>query len=332
MALRLIKILLPYDSKTRALEIMGDQVAAYWIHDLNDGHCMVEALVPAEGSEELIDSLSKKFAFQEQFKIILLPVEAVVPRDQVEEGAPVRQPGSSGNNRLLSRISREELYADITDPSRLTTFHILMILLSSVVAGLGILRDNVAVIIGAMVIAPLLGPQVALAFGATLGDLKMIKRAAVTAVAGMMVAYAVSCGWGLFTSVDPSALEVARRTRIDLPDIVLALAAGGAGVLSITTGASTALVGVMVAVALLPPLVTSGLLLGSGHGEPAMGAFLVFLANVICINLAGVLTFLGYGVRPLNWWETSRARRSTVIAVITWALLLIALIAIVCGQ
>jgi uncharacterized membrane protein len=78
-------------------------------------------------------------------------------------------------------------------------------------------------------------------------------------------------------------------------------------------------------VALLPPLVTFGLLLGSGHATPAMGALSLFLMNLICVNLAGVITFLVQGIRPAIWWEKERAVKATRVAIGLWAVLLAAL-------
>ena len=96
--------------------------------------------------------------------------------------------------------------------------------------------------------------------------------------------------------------------------------------LAFTSAAPATLVGVMVAVALLPPLMATGLLVGSGHLVEALGAFLTFLTNVICINLAGVVAFLALGIRPLTWWEARRARTATLRAIGIWAVLLAALV------
>lgn len=92
-----------------------------------------------------------------------------------------------------------------------------------------------------------------------------------------------------------------------LGDIALALAAGSAGALAFTTGVPAVVVGVMVAVALLPPLVVTGLLAGSGHFDRAVSAFILVTANVTCLNLAAVGTFLMQKVRPRTWWEAERA-------------------------
>jgi uncharacterized membrane protein len=85
----------------------------------------------------------------------------------------------------------------------------------------------------------------------------------------------------------------------------------------------------MVAVALLPPLVAFGLLLGGGYPELATGALTLFLMNLVCVNLAAVTTFLVQGIRPATWWEKDRAAKATRIAIGLWAVLLAALVGLV---
>ena len=180
-----------------------------------------------------------------------------------------------------------------------------------------------------MVIAPLLGPNVALALGTTLSDGALIRKAFRTNLAGVGIATAVSITIGILLTIDPTVPMIESRTHLGYDDLVLALAAGSAGTFAFTSGASGAVIGVMVAVALLPPLATFGMLLGAGHFEPALGAALVTMANVICVNLAGVMTFLAQGVRPRIWWKKEQAARSAKEASIIWFVLLVVLVAIV---
>jgi uncharacterized hydrophobic protein (TIGR00341 family) len=221
------------------------------------------------------------------------------------------------------------LYEDIRNGAQLTRVNLAMVALSTVVAAIGLYHNSVAVVIGAMVIAPLLGPNVALSLGITLGDLLLLRRGLMTALAGVAAALALSVLIGVLLDVDPTLSELAVRTRVSLGDIVLALASGCAGALAFTTGVSAALIGVMVAVALLPPLVTSGLLLGGGHSTLAMGAFSLFLVNLICVNLAGVTTFWVQGIKPTRWLEKDRAVKATRIAITLSVVLLVALVGII---
>jgi uncharacterized membrane protein len=85
----------------------------------------------------------------------------------------------------------------------------------------------------------------------------------------------------------------------------------------------------MVAVALLPPLVTLGMLMGAGRWDMALGALLLLLVNLICINLAGVVTFLARGIRPLTWWEEKRAKKATKRAIAVWTILLLLLVLVI---
>ena len=178
-------------------------------------------------------------------------------------------------------------------------------------------------------IAPLLGPNMALALATTLGDLTLLRRAGLTILAGIATIILLSVLIGMLMHVDTTSSEVVLRTRIELSDVVLALAAGCAGALAFTTGVSAALIGVMVAVALLPPLVTCGLLLGSGQFPLATAALWLFLLNLVCVNLAGVTTFLIQGIRPLSWWEKDRAVKATRIAIGLGVALLTVLVSII---
>lgn len=201
--------------------------------------------------------------------------------------------------------------------------------LSVIVAAIGLIRNDLAVIIGAMVIAPLLTPNVALALSTTLGDTDLLRRSLKTNLTGFSVAIVLSVVIGLIFGIDPAIPAIASRTTIGISDVILALAAGCAGTLAFTSGLSGALIGVMVAVALVPPLVTFGMLLGSGNLILAVKALFLVITNIICVNLAGVGTFLIQGVRPRTWWETKKAKRSARIAATSWGTLLVILIIII---
>jgi uncharacterized hydrophobic protein (TIGR00341 family) len=131
---------------------------------------------------------------------------------------------------------------------------------------------------------------------------------------------------GLFLTVDPGMQEIHSRTMVSYADIALALASGVAGALSFTSGLPSAMIGVMVAVALIPPLVVFGLLLGGGFADQSLGALLLLAINMICVNIAGVSTFLLKGLQPVYWWEASKAKKATRYAIILWISLLLTLV------
>jgi uncharacterized hydrophobic protein (TIGR00341 family) len=331
MALRLIEIVLPDENSEGVQGLLKEQqLLGIWYERLSEGQTLVKILLLAEKTEAVLDILEKNFSMINGFRTIILPVEASIPRPEPkEETLPEKEepPPEKGPEIKVARISREELYEDIIDTTKLSNIYIAMVLLSSLVAAFGLLSNNVAVIIGAMVIAPMLGPNVALSLATTLGDIALARIALKANVAGILLALVISVFTGFILSVDPDIPEIASRTKVGLDGIVIALASGSAGVLAFTTGVSAILIGVMVAVALLPPLVAFGLLLGSGHQLLALGALLLFLVNIICINLAGVVTFLAQGIHPKTWWEAEKAKKATRIAIALWIILLSALIA-----
>jgi uncharacterized hydrophobic protein (TIGR00341 family) len=158
--------------------------------------------------------------------------------------------------------------------------------------------------------------------------MKLLRQALLRNLIGVTVAAAIAILAGMILFVNPQIPALAARTQVGAGDLILALTAGCAGTLAFTTGLPAALIGVMVAVALMPPLVAFGMLLGAGQYRLAGGALLLTFTNVVCINLAGVVTFLQQGVRPRTWWEKENARKGSIRAMVLWIVLL-ALLAIV---
>jgi len=335
MALQLIEIFIPSKDEYRVKNTLQDlKVLDIWQERFTKDLIHIKILLPIEDTQEVLDLLKKQMSRVETYRIMLIQVEACIPRPEPPErevpGEEV-QPNEHKHkpNSKTARISREELYSDIDSTIKLSKIFILLALLSSVVAAVGILQDNVAVIIGAMVIAPLLGPNLALSLATTLGDMDLAKRAMRSNITAIITVLSFAAIMGYMLKFEPDIPQIISRTKVGLGDIVLALAAGSAAALSMSTGVSSAIIGVMVAVALLPPLVVLGMLLGSGHWELAVGAVLLVLANLICINLAGVMTFLVQGIRPRRVWNDDKAKRATQIAIVLWTLLLAGLVAVI---
>lgn len=336
MALRLIEMVLQEKEGAELRELLKEhKVLDHRQLRLPDGEVLVRILLDAEQNEAVLDILETRYTGEKGNRVVVLPVEATLPRaEPVPE--PEMEPGTAAvpeqappEEKPPGRIGREELYEDIKDAAQCSRVYLAMVVLSTIVAAIGLYYNSVAIIIGAMVIAPLLGPNMALALATTLGDLTLLRRALLTSLAGIAMIMVLSVIIGVLLHIDPASPEIASRDGVGVGDVVVALASGAAGALAFTTGVSTTLIGVMVAVALLPPLVAFGLLLGGGHPAPAMGALSLFLMNLICVNLAGVTTFLIQGLRPATWWEKDRAVKATRIAIALWLVLLAALVGMI---
>lgn len=332
MPLRLMEIFLPENDAGTIKELIENETTLdYWHEESANGGVSIKLLISAENTEEILDRLEGKYTDKDGFRVILLPVEGTIPRVHNEKPSTSDEAIDKveDEKNKQERVSREELYSDVRDSIQLSRNYLTLIVISTIVAAVGIVQDSVAVIIGAMVIAPLLGPNVGLALATTLGDLELGKIALRSGLAGMTLALGFSILIGFIFPISPFVEEIAQRADVHPTDIMVALASGSAGVLAFTSGVSTALIGVMVSVALLPPLVVTGLLLGSGNMPEALGAFLLFLTNIICVNLAGVITLLLKGIRPRIWWQADKAGKASRLAIGLWSVLLAFLVIII---
>ncbi len=327
-----MQIYIPSDTGSEVNQILdGYDIIGRWRDAGDEDRLVLHVLVPADKTEPIMDKLETRCTKVDGFRVVLFPIEATLPRPDVNVEGDGPETAVAGNRPIsvndADRVSREELYSDVMETLGVSRVYIAMIVLSSIVAAFGLMRNDVAVIIGAMVIAPLLGPNVAMSLSATLGDVKLFRHALLTNITGIALAFVLSFAAGIVFTIDPTNPAIAARTRCGIGDLALALAAGSAGTFAFTRGMAGAVIGVMVAVALMPPLVTFGMLLGAGQVAPALGAFILLVTNVVCVNLAGVATFLAQGVRPRGWREEDRARRASRIAIAVWMLLLLALAA-----
>ncbi|MEQ8850427.1 MAG: TIGR00341 family protein [Phycisphaerales bacterium] len=335
MSLRLVQVVLPASKRSELSEALHDVEAdRWWTVELRENFQVTNVLTRADLCEDLIDALAERFDGSERFRVTLLPAEATYPKlpepEKPDESEPDVEPenGPKKIKPLIGRVSREELEEDLVQDGMVNRLFVTMTALSTVVACIGLMKDSPAIIIGAMVIAPLLGPNMALALGSTLGDVKLIKRAATANAVGVGAALLMSAAVGLITSINAESAEFDARASVDYFDIPLALASGAAGALAATTGAGSTIVGVMVAVALLPPTAACGMMLGAGEWSRAFGALQMLLINVVGINLAATGVFLLQGIRPNTWWGAERARSASTRAIIAWALLLVILAAL----
>lgn len=290
--------------------------------DEDDGRVSMRILVQPDQRQRVMDSLQGMLSASEESHVIIYETEAVWPLPQKKEAENEKKASST-------TITREELYNKIEQGANLDGNFLLLVLLSTIVVAIGLIKNNIAVVIGAMVIAPLLGPNMALALSTALGDKVLMWRALKSNIAGVSLAFLLCWLLGMNWTGSLESAELISRTFVRLDGVVLALASGFAAALSLTTGLSSVLVGVMVAVALLPPTATAGIMLGAGKYDLAMGAFLLLSVNVVCVNLSANIIFLLKGVRPRTWLEKKKARQSYVLFLLVWVVSLVILTAVI---
>ncbi|MDP3556944.1 MAG: DUF389 domain-containing protein [Bacteroidota bacterium] len=174
----------------------------------------------------------------------------------------------------------------------------LMLTLSVGIASLGLSEDSAATIIGAMIIAPLGQPIIALGGAIALGWRKETFQMLIVIIIGSVSAVAISFLFGAILNDGTPNQQMLIRTSPDLRDLGIALFAGAAGAYGYYRSEySTVLAGVAIAVALVPPLCVFGLMLQAGHYILANGSLLLFITNFIGIAFAAILVFFLLGMR-----------------------------------
>src|SRR5271165_4998415 len=188
------------------------------------------------------------------------------------------------------------------------------------IAGFGLMENSPAVIIGAMLIAMLFGPIVAIAMALAEADLRLLTRAVVAEVVGVVCVLAVGLLIGFSTRHLVIGSEILNRTAPGLLDLLIALVGGLAGGFTfLSPSLSSVVVGVAIATSLVPPLTTCGILLARGLPEAATGALLLFLANLSAIAFGAMVVFLLAGYRPA---ATEKVQKVIVPRLISVVLLL----------
>jgi len=298
-------------------------VSDYWtVTTTERGRQTLRMLVARGKLQPLLDALQEALPAATNPRLVILPVEAVRPRP------PVPGPRASRRSRFGAKAgtTREELYDHLERGATLDGTFLLLVALSTIVSTIGLNEDNVAAVIGGMVIAPLLGPNMALALGTALGETHLMGRALQSSLVGLGLTVALALAIGQVWPVNLDSHELLTRTDVGLSGVALALASGSAAVLSLTTGLSSVLVGVMVAAALLPPAAALGLTLGSGYADAGLGAGLLLAVNLVCVNLAAKVTFWASGISPATHLERRRANQSMILYILLWVLSLAILV------
>ncbi|GAB6056811.1 TIGR00341 family protein [Methanobacterium alkalithermotolerans] len=332
MVLRLMEIILPSSEVNlpQLNSLLEDhEILGYWEVGLTEELILVRVLLPAIETESLLDKIEDAFGGLEGFRIFIINVKATLPRVNSNNNPAEEMAEEIEDEKKVERVSREELYSSISQLMDSPLIFSVLMILASLVAAIGALKDNVAVIIGAMIIAPMLSPNVGFALSTVLSDKDLARKSIYFNALGIFIGFIIAFIIGLMVPVDPTVPSISIRSDLAMGSVVLAFASGVAGSLAFTTALSSILIGVMISVALLPPLVIVGLLAGAGYYDLAGGAGLLFITNLVGVNFAAVLTFWVQKIKPLDKEEAKSARKYTYGALIAWGVILFALLMLV---
>ncbi|MEZ4769525.1 MAG: DUF389 domain-containing protein [Caldilineales bacterium] len=235
---------------------------------------------------------------------------------RVQESAPV-----------LTKEDQILVFRNLRRGARANINYYVLIVLSAIIATLGLWQNSAAVIIGAMLVAPLMTPILATSLGVVMGEPRTIRVAAESTLKGIVLGISIALFIALILPGEKIGSEILARTQPSLLDMAVALASGAAGAYALARKeVSAALPGVAIAAALMPPICTVGIGLAVFSGPIAGGAFLLFTTNLIAIIVAGTAVFLILGVRPRDDEEREQNfRRGLIVGIVMLLIVSVAL-------
>ncbi len=231
--------------------------------------------------------------------------------------------------RILPRLNlkdRTDAYVRIRRAARPSIDYYILISLAGIIAGLGLMTNSAAVVIGAMLVAPLMSPIVGTGLSTVLGDTRFLRLAMGAVLRGVLLAIFVGMIVGVFQIGKPLTPELLARTQPSMLDLAIALFSGMAAAFALSrSNAAGALPGVAIAAALVPPLSTVGITFTAGYYVESLGALLLFVTNFVAIGSATALVFLILGFRPATSQKARKEVRARSARVAAVSLVLVAI-------
>ncbi|SFC61763.1 TIGR00341 family protein [Halobiforma haloterrestris] len=331
--MRYLEITVPADRRRAILDVLDEEGIEYVVTEeatasAVDDAAVVRLPLPTRAVEPVLDRLAD--AGLESGRVVVIDAQTVVSSEFDDLLERYSRGGTRG-----PRTSRQVLRTKADEFTPSLSVYLVMLLISAVVATAGLLADSPAVVVGSMVIAPLLGPALAASVGIVTGDDDLRSTGFRYQTLGVAIVILASIGLATLArlgGLEPGGVDIVvvaeleERVSPNLLSIAVALGAGVAGILSLTRGFSEAIVGVMIAAALIPPAAAVGITVAWGMYGAAVGALVLVVVNVLSINLAALVTLWVAGYRPQGLFDVSPTRRRTATygAVFGVALLVLA--------
>ncbi|WP_280587481.1 TIGR00341 family protein [Halorubrum sp. Boch-26] len=324
--------MIPAGKRAAVVRALDEEGVDYVVTDETSGReytAVATFPLPTAAVEPVLERL-REAGIDESTYTVIVAAETVISRRFEALEAEYAEDSEHGSDR----ISREELQAKADDLASGLRTYVLMTIISAVIATAGLLLDSPATVVGSMVIAPLIGPAMSAAIGTVVDDEEMFRRGVRMQVLGVVVAVAAATLFALALrtfalvppGIDPLELaEVSERLAPNVLVLVVAIGAGIAGIVSLMTGVSATLVGVMIAVALIPPAAAVGIGVAFRIPRLVIGAGVIVAVNVLSINLSALVMLWYEGYRPQRWFREDDARAAFVkrVAVLVAAIALL---------
>lgn len=316
------------------------EIIGKWKISNDNGYSRYTIVIEDKNIEMIRDYVSKLLKFDVEIESIkdvknimmLESIDGFLPKiKEVEEGVV---PTKKISKKIVDRISTEELYEIITDSNSLNSNFILNVILASIVCSVGIIKEDLGILIVATAITPFLGAIIGYSFGISIGDEIVIKKSLKTIFFGFLISFLIGIVIGILWSHLPNTYQIDPNKKlfydmhINQYTFILALASGASASLAITSGLSTIMASFMVSASLLPNVTISGILLSNGFFKMFLDSFLLLILNLTSIIFTSQIIFAIKKIKPktkeaVENAKDNRARNLTVFFIILVLLIIL---------
>lgn len=217
---------------------------------------------------------------------------------------------------VTGTVDQQDVIEERREEAYISPRYMFMTAMSGGIAILGMLLSSPAVVIGAMLLSPLMGPIIGLGFALATGDYRWLRQSAVALLAGTAMAMALCALIVFFSPLQTVTPEIASRTRPNLFDLLVALFSAMAGAYALIRGKGGTIVGVAIATALMPPIAAVGFGLATLNWTVFSGALLLYVTNLMAIALTAAVMARLYGFRTTLTSGQSRLQNFVIVAVL----------------
>jgi uncharacterized hydrophobic protein (TIGR00271 family) len=303
-----VQITIPNEPRERIQSIISILNTDFSIHNMvalrGENNTLIIFRSPTKVIGRVINNLTKIGIGVSYGIIDILNISATIP----ESAACCI---TAEDEQISSRISVEEMKNLIYSSSNPDVHYIIFIILAAITAGAGLLLNSVAIIIGSMIISPMMGPIIGFSFGLVIQDKNLIKNGlkgqGIGIVLGVSMGFLLGLVYHLTLPTSPITAEMARRNYPGLLDVIIAVCAGIAVGFCMTGTLESSLVGIAIAVSLMPPTVNIGLALAFEEFSLAGGSAVLLIVNILAINICATFIFKLKKIRqtlaPFEFWE-----------------------------
>jgi uncharacterized hydrophobic protein (TIGR00341 family) len=306
-----VQIVVPFEKTESVLNFLLDVADVKNVMKFNaDNAHVLQFRIPDNAVLETVEKLKSRGIGVEYGYVDILDLTASLPREAEEE-----------SNKMLHReasLAVEEIYENVKKQVSLSFDFIAFVVVAAVMAGFGLMQNNMVIIVASMLLSPLMGPMLGVALGHVVGDNSLFIKGTKNELIALAFSFAVGgvmallmpildpgllarvvAGTGEFASNTTILTEITRRGNMFSGlDIGIAIFSGAAVAISVTRGDMSSLVGVAISAALMPPAVNVGMMiiLGIAYGAPVAisigtGSLALLAMNIVLIDVAAIITF-----------------------------------------